>query len=99
MKATQVTKLLAVVAMAASPAAADPAPRPLTTQARVVAPRTPVRAPAPAPAAVVPVEVRVLQMVSIELARPRTMASGAPACGNVASRAPRPASCQPREKP
>src|SRR4051812_35557340 len=76
--------LLAVV-MAASPAAADPSPR-----------------PTPATAATrfeLPVAVRALQALSIALARPRTMPSGAPACGNVASRAPQPARCEPPEPP
>jgi hypothetical protein len=50
--------------------------------------------PPPQPARVdLPVAVRVLEQLSIALARPRTMPSGAPACGNVASRAPRPDSC------
>ena len=90
MKTRRVTKLLAVVAMTTGVAAADPA--------------KPVPTPAPAPAIVAAAEsalvaVRLLQMISIELAKPRTMGNGAPACGNVASRAPQPANCQPREKP
>jgi hypothetical protein len=102
MKTKQVTKLLAVVAFATSPAVADPTPRPAVTT--VVAARpdpwagtAPVTTPvvAPAAAAPVPAAVRALQSLVIELARPRVMPSGAPACGNVASRAPRPVSCNP----
>ncbi len=100
----KITKLFAVMAIAASPAAADPVaqPDPWAVSA-AVSPFTPdeslraieivismgfaalVRAreaPVTAPAAVV--------------ARPRTTPSGAPACGNVASRAPRPVECTPR---
>lgn len=97
----QITKLFAVVAMAASPAAANPTrpPDPWAVPA-AVSPFTPdetsramavmismgfaalatPRTPAPAPAPVVG-------------ARPRTTRSGAPACGNVATRAPRPIEC------
>lgn len=92
MQKTRVTKLLAVVAMTTGTAIADPRP---------------VALPPPAPVAAIAaaaesalIAVRALQMISLELARPRTMPSGAPACGNVASRAPRPASCEPTtEKP
>ena len=92
MKKTRVTKLLAVMAMTTGTAVADPRP--------VVPPPPPAQ-----PVAVVAAAesalfaVRVLQMISIELAKPRTRGNGAPACGNVASRAPQPANCQPREKP
>ena len=80
MKTKQVTKLFAVVALATSTAAADPAP---------------VVTPAVAAAKTALVAARALQSLVIELARPRVMPTGAPACGNVASRAPRPASCNP----
>ncbi len=95
MTKARVTKLLAVVAMttgAAGAAFADPA-KPAVTARPIAAAVTP---PIVAAAESALVAVRLLQSLSIELAKPRTMASGAPACGNVASRAPRPASCEPR---
>lgn len=118
MKTKQVTKLLAVVAFATSPAAADPAPRPpvsaVAARPDPWAGTAPVTTPVVAPAVIdrrtasggaarsgspdlanapVPAAVRALQSLALELARPRVMPSGAPACGNVASRAPRPVSC------
>lgn len=113
MKTKQVTKLLAVMALAASPAAADPAPLanraaaqstpaalPTRTAARPAAPdpwasTAIVRIPSASAAPVAPLTLTAL----IELvSRPRTMPSGAPACGNVASRAPQPVDCG-RSKP
>lgn len=86
MKKARVTKLLAVVAMTTTAAVADP--RPVTPSP---APATSMAAAAESALAA----VSILRLISLELAKPRTMASGAPACGNVASRAPRPASCEP----
>ncbi|MBL0220093.1 MAG: hypothetical protein IPQ07_40275 [Myxococcales bacterium] len=124
MKTKQVTKLLAVMALAASPAAADPAPlanqtaghpapAPAPLANRTAARPTPaplanrtvapdpwastaiVRIPSASAAPVAPLTLTAL----IELvSRPRTMPSGAPACGNVASRAPQPVDCG-RSKP
>lgn len=83
----RVTKLLAVVAMTTGTvgvAMADPG-RTLTGR-----PVTAVVSPMVAAAESALVAVRLLHSVAIELAKPRTMPSGAPACGNVASRAPQP---------
>jgi hypothetical protein len=107
MKTKQVTKLLAVVVLAASPAGADPAPRaavsavaarpdPWASHAPVT---TPIVAPPDLANAPVPAAVRALQSLVVELARPRLMPSGAPACGNVATRAPRPRTCAEGSKP
>lgn len=146
MTRNQVTKLLAVVALAASPAGADPlanrapgptrasavaneraakaAATPQTRAANPTGPNLPRRASASdsgrsasaasAASAASPASASgagsVLGAVSapgtaaasgstpraglIELlARPRVLPSGAPACGNVASRAPRPVDC------
>jgi len=122
MKTRQVTKLFAVMAIAASPAVADPArhapvavARPAPGQA-VPATPDPHRGPAhvatgdqarrpafadpwasPAsvaarpPAAAAPGSL--LGLLGISTARPRTLPSGAPACGNVASRAAPPIDC------
>lgn len=98
----QITRLFTVVAMAASPAAANPPaqPDPWAVSA-AVSPFTAdessraigimismgfaaLARPRPVPA-VVPAPMVV--------ARPRTTPSGAPACGNVATRAPRPREC------
>ncbi len=87
MTTRKVTKLLAVVAFATSPAAADPAPAkpdPWAATA-VVTIATPAR-PTPPPT------FSLTQLIE-RLVAPRTMPSGAPACGNVASRAPRPIDC------
>lgn len=128
MKKKQITKLFAVMAMAASPAAGNPATDPWGV---VAAPFTPddrvraleavismgfaalarareasapdiaiARAPspnAPGPAVVArPTTSLVAPALSAAVARPRTTPSGAPACGNVASRASRSVECSPR---
>ncbi len=133
MKTKQVTKLLAVMALAASPAAAGPTVAPLANRTAAPAPAaadsavaplanrtagpptvTPLanRTPAPtgardpwASTAIVRIQTApatpaaALTLMSlVELVRPRMMPSGAPACGNVASRAPRPADCG-KERP
>ncbi|CAN5872966.1 hypothetical protein BH11MYX3_BH11MYX3_34500 [soil metagenome] len=87
MTTRKVTKLLAVVALATSPTAADP---------------TPVATPDPwATVAVVtiaqPPTFSLTRLVE-RLVAPRTMPSGSPACGNVASRAPQPADCVRRTR-
>jgi len=103
----KVTKLFAVVALATSaPAVAGPGhdhPAPAPTPAKIItiavqAPQadpwvTPDRAtPAKPPQQLSPITAQVLALFGISV--PRRLASGAPACGNVASRAPRPADCQ-----
>jgi hypothetical protein len=101
----KVTKLLAVVALATSPVAADPAPvRDMGSDSMsrtAVDPwaGTAMVRVATATAAATPAGSTFSLTALVELvARPRLMPSGAPACGNVASRAPRPADCG-RSKP
>lgn len=90
----KVTKLFAVVALAASaPALAETPKRPV----EVAAPAKPdpwAVASAPDPVAV-PVQQQVALLADslrklFGISAPRTLDTGAPACGNVASRAPRP---------
>ena len=110
MKTKHVTKLLAVVAIATSPAAADPAPRAPIANRVVVGIAGPaarpdpwagtaiVRVPPPATAPVAPTRpLSLTSIIELVIARPRVMPSGAPACGNVASRAPQPADCGTRK--
>ncbi len=105
MTTRKVTKLLAVVAFATSPATADPTPR-APIAARVEVPHVPAApdpwaspaivtfaVPHPATAAPLSLTALVARLVS-----PRTMPSGAPACGNVASRAPEPIDCERRTR-
>lgn len=115
MKTKQVTKLLAVVALVASPVAADPGRAPSAPPANRVpgaverhatpgapAPRDPWAATAIVPnvttAPAAPAAPLTLTALVELVSRPRTLPSGAPACGNVASRAPRPIDCG-RSKP
>jgi hypothetical protein len=85
MRKKRIGTLMAVV-IAASPAAADPKMAARSKDHTELMER-------------VPDAVRFLEQLSIALARPRTMPSGAPACGNVASRAPQPARCERPEPP
>jgi hypothetical protein len=92
-KRQQVTKLLAVMAMATSPAAADPKPQPAPAKAAKAPESHPdpwAAPPAPAPPAahaeLSPAALRVLAVLGISV--PRQLRNGAPACGNVASRVP-----------
>ena len=89
MKRKQITKLFAVMAMAASPAAADPAAAADPWAASSTASPLGANGASEAMAA-------VIAMGFAAIARPRTTPSGAPACGNVATRAPRPVDCPPR---
>ena len=108
MKTKQISKLFAVMAIAAPPAAANPA---APENPWTVSPVTPGNRPqamaivmsrgaaararahqTSAPAARLP-SPPVAPVLAV-VARPRTTPSGAPACGNVASRAPR--ECSPR---
>ena len=94
------TKLLAVMAIATSPAVAvaDRGAGVDGPVARATDPWAAPRDPWSAPRAIDPDRVR-LSLAGLDAAfamvsaRPRQMPSGAPACGNVASRAPRPAEC------
>ena len=112
MTTKKVTKLLAVVALATSPVAADPAPHaPIVNRVvvremgSVPSSRTPadpwagtaiVRlAPTSVAAPPAPVTFSLTALVE-RIVQPRTMPSGAPACGNVASRAPQPVDCERR---
>jgi hypothetical protein len=93
----KVTKLFAVVALATStPALAGPEHdhrEPITVQADPWASApAPTPAPRPAPVAAPALVDAVLAVFGISA--PRRLPSGAPACGNVASRAPRPADCK-----
>lgn len=93
MSTKRVTKLLAVVALSTSPAAADPAPRPRVDPWATTAF---VRTEVPArPREIRPVTLSLTALVEL-IVQPRTMPSGAPACGNVASRAPQPVDCERR---
>jgi hypothetical protein len=106
MKKKQITKLFAVMAIAASPAAANPAAQPDPwAVSTTVSPLSPDDASA-AMAAVITIGFAALTRprpvaapTPVVAARPRTTPSGAPACGNVASRAPRPESCQSPSAP
>jgi hypothetical protein len=114
-KTSKVTKLLAVVAIATSPAVADPTPRAPIANRVVVAMAPPAARPDPwAGTAIVRVAtapnapsvpstparpLSLTAIVELVIAQPRVMPSGAPACGNVASRAPRAADCGTRTKP
>lgn len=93
MKTTQITRLFAVVAMAASPAVANPPAQPdrwavsAEKSSRAVGIMISIGFAALARSREVP------PAESLVVATPRTTPSGAPACGNVASRAPRPREC------
>jgi hypothetical protein len=105
-KRPHVTKLLAVVALAASPAAANPH-HAAQAPAGAVAARTEVQravidpwagqpapeSPRPASSAQAPAEVVGAVLAIFGITAPRQLASGAPACGNVQTKMPRPASC------
>jgi hypothetical protein len=115
MKTKQITKLLAVVAIATSPLTveaspgrrgregaghagaprverATPRPRPdVRAGARRPSPPTPTPTPTPTPRPLPP--VTEVGLAGIAVARPRTMPSGAPACGNVGARATKPVDC------
>ena len=93
MTTRKVTKLLAVVALATSPAAADPTPVAKPDPWASTAVVTIATAPAPAP-----LPTFSLTQLIERLVAPRTMPSGAPACGNVASRAPQPVDCVRRTR-
>lgn len=71
------TKLLLAVTLAATPALAHPTHVPAKTAPKPIA-KKPAPAPAPKPA---PAPIA---------AKPRTLPSGAPACGNVQTKSPRP---------
>ena len=105
----KVTKLFAVVALATSTQAVAgpghehvaPARTPATTMVAHRAPEadqwaTPDRATPPPVPQVGPITAQVLAVFGISA--PRRLSNGAPACGNVASRAPRRADCV-RTKP
>jgi hypothetical protein len=94
------TKLFAVVTLATSlpMAAAGPAhdhgrgePAPAARPDPWAGDGVPGRIPAVAPTAEA-IGSAVLAVLGIS--KPRELPSGAPACGNVATRAPRPASCE-----
>ncbi|MBA3453411.1 MAG: hypothetical protein H0T42_10000 [Deltaproteobacteria bacterium] len=116
MKKRQITKLFAVMAIAASPAAAGPSPeRDPWAHAASVSPLTPAQAVHAIAAAIEigfatlerareaalqpPVVAPPVVAPAAVVARPRTMRSGAPACGNVASRMARPKECVSRSAP
>ncbi len=97
------TKLLAVVVIAASPGivTADRASNASNAPRASNDPWEPTRDPWNTPRDLDPDRVRTMLAelegrIALVTARPREMPSGAPACGNVASRAPRPAECAPR---
>lgn len=97
------TKLLAVVVIAASPGivTADRASSASNAPRASNDPWEPTRDPWNTPRDLDPDRVRTMLAelegrIALVTARPREMPSGAPACGNVASRAPRPAECAPR---
>ncbi len=103
MTTKKVTKLLAVVALATGPVVADPTP--IANRAPIMAVVKPdpwastaiVRVePRTAPIATPPPPAFSLMALVERLVQPRTMPSGAPACGNVASRAPQPVDCERR---
>ncbi len=107
MKKQQITNLFAVMALAASPASANPAsanpasrPDPWAGSATV----SPLTADESTRALEIMIstgfaalaqarEVPAVTPAPMLVARPRTTPSGAPACGNVATRAPRPVDC------
>ncbi len=89
------TKLFAVVAMVASPAIVTAQPRdPWSAQSSIDPDR--VRVSLTALEGTIARDTAPRQ-VAVDTARPRQMPSGAPACGNVASRAPRPIECSTSE--
>jgi hypothetical protein len=106
-KRPRVTKLLAVVALAASPAAANPH-HASQAPARAAGVRTEVKRavidpwagqPAaessqPATAHHGPAEVVDAVLAIFGITAPRRLASGAPACGNVQTKGPRPVQCE-----
>jgi hypothetical protein len=96
----KITKLFAVMAIAATPAAANPVaqPDPWAVSA-AVSPFTPdetLRAIEIVISRGFAALARSREQPAAVVARPRTMPSGAPACGNVGSRAARPVECSPR---
>jgi hypothetical protein len=93
MKKKQITKLFAVLAMTASPAAAGTAPDPWAMSTEVV-PMDHARA-SEAMAAILNIGFAAISRPRELAVSPRTTPSGAPACGNVSSRAPWPVDCTP----
>ena len=73
------TKLLLAVTLAATPALAHPTHVPPAKTAPKPIAKKPAPAPAPKPAP-----------APVVVAKPRTLPSGAPACGNVQTKSPRP---------
>ncbi len=103
----RVTKLFAVVALTSSaPALADHArvkDAPVKVEAHAThATPTPrpdpwATPPTPTPTHTEPLPPLMTSLFSLlGISVPRQLPNGAPACGNVASRAPRPVDCKPR---
>lgn len=90
---TKASTLLAVMAIATSPALAGPDARSDRESAPHEARVAPKAPPAPHATTAPPTTTAAPPAVAIGVAQPRLMPSGAPACGNVATRAPRPREC------
>ncbi|HEU0034652.1 MAG TPA: hypothetical protein VFQ53_28705 [Kofleriaceae bacterium] len=91
--------LLAVCAIAttstayANPAGEHRPPHAVTTDARPPAPPPPTPTPPPPSTVEVP-PVLHAALSALGIVTPRRLPSGAPACGNVATKAPRPERCR-----